>query len=172
LIGEPIMGVRWELTGSHSSMFLNLPATPATETATLEFVFAPGQERDEARPRYLLTGGSVTVDQNHTYGDCSYSADVFTFEVEPDGVSYIEFDTTTSPITYSGYVLTRSPEFTVVDDCGEGPSPRSHRVVTQWFDHRGDQRQVVDLATVRDTYELPTRDFYIQTTDYTIVRTD
>jgi hypothetical protein len=166
------MGTRWEMTATHSAVFTNLPSTPAIETGTLTFVFAEGQAKDEPHPRYVLEGGTVDVDQNHTYGHCTYSADRLSYEVEPDDYYGIEFDTTSSPIRYRAYVVTQGPWITVVDDCGEGPSPRDHRVLTSWIDLRDESRPITDATTIVGNQEHQDGCCYVRKSEYEIRRVD
>jgi hypothetical protein len=172
LTGEPLMGTRWEMTATHNAVFTNLPATPAIETGTLTFVFAEGQAKDEPHPRYVLEGGSVHVDLNHTYGDCVYTAPTFSYEVDPHDFYGIEFDTTSSPVRYRAYVETQSPWFTRVDDCGDGPTPREHRVLTSWIDLRDEPKPITDATTIVGSQEHQDGCCFVRRSEYEIRRVD
>ncbi len=172
VVGEPLMGVRWELTGTYSSVFTHLPSTPSTETATLTFVFDEGQENDEPRPRYALEGGTVQVDNTHVYGECSFTSDSFSFEVEAEDFYGIEFDTTTSPVRYRGYAITQSPSFTRAETCGEDVSSRDYRVTSVWFDLRDETRPITDATTIVGTQEWQDGCCYVRRSEYTITRVD
>ncbi len=172
LIGEPIMGTRWELTGTHSSMFTNLPSTPSIETGTLILVFEEGQDNDEPYPRYVLEGGTVDVDDNHTYGECTFSSTPFTYDVAPEDFYGIEFDTTSSPVRYRGYVITQSPEFTRSENCGEGSTSRTHRVMTAWLDFRDDPQPITDATTIVGSQETQDGCCYVRRSEFTITRVD
>ena len=172
LIGEPIMGSRWELTGTHTGVFTNLPSTPATQTGTLTLVFEEGQDNDEPYPRYVLEGGSVNVDDNHTYGECSFVSDAFTYEVEPDDFFGIEFNTTVSPVQYRGYIWTQSTWFTRAENCGEGTTPRDHRIISTWMDLRDESRPITDATTIVGSQEWEDGCCYVRSTEFTIKRID
>jgi hypothetical protein len=172
LIGEPIMGTRWELTGTHTGVFTNLPSTPSTETATLTLVFEEGQDNDEPYPRYVLEGGTVNEDDTSTYGDCSYVSDPFTYEVEPDDFFGIEFNTTVSPVQYRGYIWTQSTWFTRAENCGEGTTMREHRTISTWMDLREESRPITDATTIVGSQEWEDGCCYVRRTEFTIKRID
>jgi hypothetical protein len=176
--GEPIMGTVWEMEAVHTSGWTaasGVPHTRYTATAHLTLRFAPGQSAAEPHPRYIVTGGTVTFDYNHTYYDCSSTAPVLTFEVteEVSLESELRFDTTVSPVRYSGLIYTQGPEFQVVTSCGEGPDTRTHRAANTWLLLESDDALPVSSdrrsisGTDRDETSVGS---YIQV-DYTITRT-
>jgi hypothetical protein len=134
---EPLMGSVWELQATHTSGWNDgTPHTPYTATARLTLRFAPGQDPAEPHPRYIVTGGSVTYDYNHSYFDCTYSAPAITFDVtaEVSLDSRLIFDATTSPVRYNGVIFTQGPEFQVVEQCGGGgSSTRTHKATNTWL---------------------------------------
>ena len=176
--GEPIMGTVWEMEAVHTSGWTaasGVPHTPYSATAHLTLRFAPGQSASEPHPRYIVTGGTVTYDYNHTYYDCTSTASVLTFEVteEVSLESELRFDTTVSPVRYSGLIYTQGPEFQVATSCGEGTDTRTHRAANTWLLLESDQAQPVSsdrrsvTGTDRDETSVGS---YIQV-DYTITRT-
>jgi hypothetical protein len=176
--GEPIMGTVWEMEAVHTSGWTagsGVPHTPYTATAHLTLSLAPGQSAGEPQPRYIVTGGTVTYDYNHIYYNCTSTASVITFEVTDDvsQESELRFDTTVSPVSYSGLIYTQGPEFQVATSCGEGTDTRTHRATNTWLLLESDDALPVSsdgrsiTATDRDETSVGS---YIQV-DYTITRT-
>jgi hypothetical protein len=174
---EPIMGTVWEMEAVHTTGWTpesGIPHTPYTATARLTLRFAPGQSPAEPHPRYVVTGGTVTFDYNHTYYECSYSAPALTFEVteEVSLESELRFDTTVNPVRYSGVIYTQGPEFEVFETCGDGGDTRIHRAANTWLllepedalPVSSDRRSIT--GTDRDVSGVGS---YIQV-DYTITR--
>jgi hypothetical protein len=177
--GEPLMGSVWEMEAVHTSGWTagsGVPHSPYTATAHLTLQFAPGQSADEPHPRYIITGGTVTYDYNHTYYDCTSTARVLTFEVtqEVSLESELRFDTTVSPVMYSGLIYTQGPEFQVATSCGEGTDTRTHRAANTWLLLESDEAVPVSSGgqsiTGTDRNETSVGS-YIQV-DYTITRTE
>jgi hypothetical protein len=172
---EPIMGTVWEMEAVQTTGWPGIPYTPTTATARLTLRFAPGQSPTEPHPRYIITGGTVTYDYNHTYYDCTYSAPVLTFEVteEVSGESELRFDTTVNPVRYSGLIVTRGPEFEVFESCGEGGSTRTHRATNVWLlIEPGAARAVSgDRWSIVDTYRNENANGFFVESNYTITRT-
>jgi hypothetical protein len=175
---EPIMGTVWEMEAVHTSAWTagsGVPHTPYTATARLTLRFAPGQSPTEPHPRYVVTGGTVTYDYNHTYYDCTYSAPVLTFEVteEVSLDSELRFDTTVNPVRYHGLIYTQGPEFEVQGNCGGDPvEPRTHRATNTWLLLESQDALGVsaDGRSITGTYRNEASvGFYIQS-DYTITR--
>jgi hypothetical protein len=175
---EPIMGTVWEMEAVHTSGWTpgsGVPHTPYTATARLTLRFAPGQSPAEPHPRYIVTGGTVTFDYNHTYYNCTTTAPVLTFEVteEVSLESELRFHTTVSPVRYSGLIYTQGPEFQVTTTCGEGPDTRTHRAANTWLLIESEDALTVSsdrrsiTGTDRDETSVGS---YIQV-DYTITRT-
>jgi hypothetical protein len=128
---EPIMGTEWEFVATHVSGYRGAPYASSDYSATtrLTLEFAEGQDALEPHPMYVVAGGTVNYDYSHIHDQCSSSADPLQFEVteEMAGVSFLTFDTTVTPVTYSGLIFTNSPEFTVTSTCPDSSSTRSHR---------------------------------------------
>jgi hypothetical protein len=175
--GEPIMGTVWEMEAVHTSGWTaasGVPHTPYTATAHLTLRLAPGQSAEEPRPRYIVTGGTVTFDYNHTYYDCTTTAPALTFEVTEDVSleSELRFDTTSNPARYSGLIYTQGPEFQVATSCGEATDTRTHRAANTWLLLESDEALPVSpdgqsiTGTDRDETSVGS---YIQV-DYTITR--
>jgi hypothetical protein len=178
LVGdEPIMGTIWEMEAVHTSGWTagsGVPHTPYTATARLTLRFAPGQSATEPHPRYIVTGGTVTYDYNHTYYECSYNAPELTFEVteEVSLDSELRFDTTLNPVRYSGLIYTQGPEFEVSETCGDGSDTRTHRATNTWL--LLESQDALAVSSDRRSITGTDRDessngFYIQV-DYTITR--
>ncbi|MEZ0332774.1 MAG: hypothetical protein ACAI18_02100 [Gemmatimonadales bacterium] len=174
---EPIMGTVWEMEAVHTSGWTTasgVPNTPYTATAHLTLSFAPGQSAAEPHPRYIVTGGTVTFDYNHTYYNCTTTAPVLTFEVTEDVSleSELTFDTTVSPVRYSGLIYTQGPEFQVTTTCDE-TSTRTHRAANTWLLIESEDALPVSsdgrsiTGTDRDETSVGS---FIQV-DYTITRT-
>lgn len=175
--GEAIMGMVWEMEAVHTSGWTagsGVPHTPYTATAHLTLQLAPGQSADEPQPRYIVTGGTVTYDYSHTYYDCISTAPALTFEVteEVSLDSELRFDTTVSPVRYSGLIYTQGPEFQVATSCEEGTDTRTHRAANTWLLLESDEALPVSsdrrsiTGTDRDETSVGS---YIQV-DYTITR--
>jgi hypothetical protein len=176
---EPIiMGTVWEFEAVHTiGYFDGTPHTTWGATTQLTLTFATGQPPTEPHPRYVVTGGSVTFDYNHTVLSCVHSAPVVTFEANPQTVSVdseILFDTTTDPVGYSGKVFTAGPNVQVSIVCGgivggtvTLPTP------SRWFEIEPEEGLLVsqDRRSISGTYreEDPQTGIYHET-DYTITR--
>jgi hypothetical protein len=171
------MGTVWEMEAVHTSAWTSgsgVPHTPYTATARLTLRFAPGQSPAEPHPRYVVTGGTVTYDYNHTYYDCSYSAPVLTFEIteQVSLESELRFDATGNPARYSGLIYTQGPEFEVSGTCGEGGDTRTQRATNTWLLLESQDALAVssDRRSITGTYRNESSvGFYIQS-DYTITR--
>lgn len=173
---EPIMGTVWELEAVHTSGWTGgIPHTPYTATAHLTLQFAPGQSPADPHPRYLVTGGTVTYDYNHTYFDCTYSAPAITFDVteEVSLESRLDFDATMTPVRYTGLIYTQGPEIQVVESCGDGSSTRTQRAANTWLlVQPGEARTVsADRRSVVGTYRTEAGNGFFIESDYTITRT-
>jgi hypothetical protein len=172
------MGTVWEMEAVHTSGWTagsGVPHTPYTATAHLTLSFAPGQSAGEPHPRYIVTGGTVTYDYNHTYYDCISTAPVLTFEVteEVSLESELRFDTTVSPVGYSGLIYTQGPEFQVTTTC-EGTGTRTHRAANTWLLLESDEALPVssDGRSITGTDREETSvGSYIQV-DYTLTRVE
>jgi hypothetical protein len=173
---EPLMGTVWEMEAVHTSGWTpgsGVPHTPYTATARLTLRFAPGQSPAEPHPRYIVTGGTVTFDYNHTYYNCTTTAPVLTFEVteEVSLDSELRFDTTVNPVRYSGLIYTQGPEFEVTTTCDE-TGTRTHRATNTWLLIESEDALAVSsdrrsiTGTDRDENSVG---FYIQR-NYTITR--
>jgi hypothetical protein len=174
---EPIMGRVWDFEAVQSSFWVDgTPHTPYGATTRLTLRFAPGQAATEPQPDYVITGGTVTFDYNHTYFDCVTTAPVQTFDVTPDVArdSRLQFNTGTNPVEYFGLLSTYGPEFTVTTTCGGGdPGTRTHRAVNTWLLLAADAARAVagDRRSFSGTYRVTGAggDFVIETT-YTATR--
>jgi hypothetical protein len=175
---EPIMGTVWEMEAVHTSGWTTasgVPHTPYTATAHLTLGLAPGQSAGEPHPRYIVTGGTVTFDYNHTYYNCTSTAPVLTFEVTEDVSleSELRFDTTVNPVRYSGLIYTQGPELEVFETCGDGGNTRIHRATNTWL--LLESQDALPVSSDRRSITGTDRNensngFYIQV-DYTITRT-
>jgi len=144
--GEPIMGYEWQMEARHVTSYSGIPHSPYDATASLTLTFADGQAVDEPNPRYVVTGGTVTYSYSHTYFDCTYTAAPITFDVTPEiaGNSALTFHTSANPVTFTGYIWTRGPEFSVLESCSGGDGhTRTHRASTMWFNYDSDESQPV-----------------------------
>lgn len=117
---EPIMGFVWELRATDTTSRVN-SATKVTE-GVLTFEFAPGQAFDEPHPRYILTGGTV-IHRHASYATqyCTTTdpEEVYTLSsANAHPVTFIQFDTTVTPIRYHGKVITQGTPDTYSGDCG------------------------------------------------------
>jgi len=174
---EPIMGTVWELQAVHTSGWTGgIPHTPYTATTRLTLRFAPGQAATEPHPRYVVTGGTVTYDYNHTYYDCSFSAPAITFDVtdEVSQDSRLIFNTTVSPVRYSGVIYTQGPQFQVAEQCGGGDgSTRTQRAANTWLlVEPGEARTVSeDRRSIVGTYRVESGVGFFIESKYTITRT-
>jgi hypothetical protein len=176
--GEPIMGTVWEMEAVHTSGWTatsGVPHTPYTATARLTLRFAPGQSAEETHPRYIVTGGTVTFDYNHTYYNCTSTAPALTFEVteEVSLESELRFDTTVSPVRYSGLIYTQGPEFQVATSCGEDADTRTHRAANTWLLLESDEALPVssDRRSITGTDRDETSVGSYTQVDYTFTRT-
>jgi hypothetical protein len=176
--GEPIMGTVWEMEAVHTSGWTaasGVPHTPYTATAHLTLRFPPGQSAAEPRPRYIVTGGTVTFDYNHTYYNCTITAPVLTFEVtnQVSQDSRLNFDTTVNPVRYFGVIYTQGPEFQVVESCGGGePSTRTHRATNVWLLLDPDEARTVsgDRRSIVGTYRNENANGFFVESNYSITR--
>ena len=172
---EPLMGRVWELEAASTTGWPGIPYTSWTASTRLTLQFAPGQPGTEPHPRYIVTGGTVTYDYNHTYYDCTYSAPVLTFDVTP-GISQdseLRFDTTTQPVRYSGVIYTQGPEFEVTESCGGGdPSTRTQRAANTWvLVQQGEPEPVSgDRRSITGTYRDEAGNGFFYQSSYTITR--
>ncbi len=174
---EPIMGSEWKLEAVHTSGWTGgIPHTPYTATARLTLRFAPGQPATEPHPRYLVTGGTVTYDYTHSYYDCTYSAPAVTFDVtgEVSQDSRLIFNTTVSPVRYSGVIYTQGPQFQVAEQCSGGDgSTRTQRAANTWLlVETNDGRTVSgDRRSIVGTYRVESGVGFFIESKYTITRT-
>lgn len=177
--GEPIMGYEWVMEATNVYKYSeSVPATPHVSTANLTLTFEEGQAPGEPDPRYVITGGTVTYDYNHTYFDCTFSAEPVTFEVTDEiaGTSALVFHTSTSPVTYTGVISTRGPEFQYQRACEDGDSSTgTHRATDAWLVYDSDEPQPVsaDRESITGTYRRVTDVFigdFIVESNYTITR--
>ena len=173
---EPIMGLVWEMEAVHTEgWFDGTPHTPYGSTTRLTLRFSPGQSATEPHPEYVITGGTVTFDYNHTYFDCTTTAPVLTFDITADVSrdSRLLFDTTTDPVEYSGVLFTYGPEFTVTTTCGGGdPDTRTHRATTTWLLVEAEERRTVsaDRRRIEGTYRVEASVGAYVETHYVITR--
>jgi hypothetical protein len=132
---EPIMGRVWELEATSTSFWTGgIPATPYTATTHMTLTFADGQDPQEPYPEYVVTGGTVNWDYSHTYYDCTYTASPITFDaVDYSGQSVLIFDTTTTPVTYSGDIYTLGPRVEVAASCGDLSESQSQKANNYWL---------------------------------------
>ena len=174
----PIMGTTWRFEATQTTFWIgDVPHTPYTATTTLTLTFAEGQDNAEPHPRYVVTGGSVTYDYNHTNYSCTYSAPVLNFDVtnENAGVSFLLFDTTVEPATYRAVMHTLGPTFQVTDSCGDSSSIRDHVANNTWLIMDPGETLPVseDGTTMSGTYrvtnEFTTATFVVET-NYMFVR--
>lgn len=176
----PIMGYEWQLVATSSSYWTGgIPHTPYSATTTLTLEFEPGQDPSSTNPRYVVTGGSVTWDYSHTYYDCVYSGPEITFDVteEVSRTSYLEFDTSTTPVEYQGYIYTFGPFVTISVDCGNDndPTTQQQRALNYWLDVQGNESGNVsaDGTTIEGTNVKQT-DFtgfsFVVESNYTLTR--
>jgi hypothetical protein len=174
---EPIMGTVWELEAVQTSGWTGgIPHTPYTATARLTLRFAPGQAATEPRPRYVVTGGTVTYAWTHSFYDCTYSAPTITFDVTPQVSqdSRLFFDTTVNPVGFYGVIYTQGPDFESFEQCagGEG-STRIHRAANTWLLLDPDEALAVsaDRRSIVGIHRFDSdAGAYIET-NYTITRT-
>jgi hypothetical protein len=173
---EPIMGTEWKFEAVQTFRYsAGIPHTPRSANTTLTLRFAPGQSASEPNPRYIITGGSVTYDWNHSYYECTYSAPVLTFEVTPDVslTSQLTFHTTSSPVRYSGLIHTFGPQFESSETCGEETETRTHRANNTWLNLETSQSRAVstDRRSASGQYRVTGAggDFIIES-NYTITR--
>jgi hypothetical protein len=170
----PIMGREWKLEAASTTGWPGIPYTPVTATGNLTLQLAPGQAASEPHPRYVVTGGTVTYDYNHTYYDCTYSAPVLTFEVTQDvsQESELRFDTTTNPVGYTGVIYTQGPEFQVTESCGGGSSTRTQRAANTWvLVQQGEPEPVSgDRRMITGTYLTEAGNGFFYRSDYSIRR--
>lgn len=175
---EPLMGTEWVLEAVQTAGWTaesGVPHTPYTATTRLTLRFAPGQSPTEPRPRYVVTGGTVTFDYNHTYYNCTSTAPVLTFDVteQVSQQSRLFFDTTVNPVRYYGLIYTQGPDFQVSTVCTSDPDTRTHRAANTWLILEPDEALAVSadrrsiVAIDRDVTSVGS---YIET-NYTITRT-
>ena len=178
---EPIMGSVWELEATFVADWTTtpFPATPYTATANLTLTFEEGQDPQEPHPRYIVTGGTVTWNYNHTYGDCTFSAPPITFEVTPERAhdSHLTFDTTVGPVLYGGYLFTRGPAFEYEAKCDENTFTNTRAPTNVWFVLDPGEYLAVsaDRRTITGTYRTvtPFPDLgydFVQESNYTATR--
>lgn len=175
---EPIMGHEWELVAEQQFFWTGgIPHTPYGATAHLTLAFADDQATTEPHPRYVITGGTVTFDYNHTYYDCSYSAPVVTFDPAdyPDNTSELFFDTTTDPVGYSGTLYTVGPDVEVTGSCGDAVDVQSEPTRNTWLKFDPSDGMVVSAdgesisGTYRTSNDFTGYSFVVEST-YTITR--
>lgn len=122
---EPIMGFVWTMEATKTVSFSENTQEQRTGVLTLEF--EEGQDIDEPKPRYVVTGGTVTYDgRSRTALGCTYSGGGLTFEVTPDMVpltkdgfdrNVLIFDTTVTPIEYQGIIQVNGPDYIRTQTC-------------------------------------------------------
>ncbi len=122
----PIMGFEWLMD---ATLVVDLEGgRKLTSTALLTLEFEDGQDANEPKPRYVVTGGTVTYgDRSGSALGCTYSGGGLTFDVTPEmspanppgesAPSVLIFDTTVTPVKYRGVIYTRGPDDTVEQDC-------------------------------------------------------
>ena len=169
------MGRVLELEAASTTGWPGIPYTSWTASTRLTLQFAPGQPGTEPHPRYIVTGGTVTYDYNHSYYDCTYSAPVLTFEVTPSisQDSELRFDTTTEPVRYSGVIYTQGPEFEVTESCGGGePSTRTQRAASTWVLVQQAEPEPVsgDRRSITGMYRNEAGNGFFYQSSYTITR--
>ena len=174
------MGRVWEMEAVETiGYFDGTSHTTWGATTELTLEFAPGQAPAEPHPRYVVTGGSVTYDWNHTVLTCAWSAPVITFEASPQTVSVesgIVFDTTTEPVGYSGTIVTIGPTVQISVVCGGiVGGTLTLPTFTQWFEIESEEGLPVsqDRHSISGTWrtEDPQTGIYHET-DYTITRVE
>lgn len=175
---EPIMGRTWRFEATQTTFWIGTPHTPYAATTTLTLEFATGQSPSDPLPRYVITGGTVTYDYNHTLEGCTYAADVLTYDVtdQHTGTSFLLFDTTADPITYRGVLNTKGPTFPVTESCSGGtPSIRNHTAFNTWMIINPNEARPVsgDMNTITGTYRVQ-NDFsnssFVIESNFTITR--
>jgi hypothetical protein len=173
LSGEgPIMGRVWELEGAES---WDWQGSPTRATARLTLRFAPGQAASEAHPRYIVTGGTVTYDDNHTFRDCTFTAPVITFDVPYGEGGTLIFDTTTEPARYHAFVHTEGPEFEGEVVCSGGdPVTYTSRADNVWVLVLADAPQPVsaDRRLITGTESSVDQDGFHRERSWTITRVE
>jgi hypothetical protein len=117
---EPIMGYVWTMDVTLTVGLAHGRSLVSTAMLTLEF--EDGQDVNEPHPRYVVTGGTVTYeDRSSSAVGCTYSGGGLTYEVTPNMLpverSALSFDTTVTPVEYSGVIVTEGPDDVVVQDC-------------------------------------------------------
>lgn len=102
------------------------------------------------------------------------SGGTFTYEVGPDELSFLEFDTGGDAITWSAYLFTRSPEFDRTVECPllDGSSTERHRVTTRWLDYKVDGQAMVDRFTIQGRQQSGDLRRQLDTVDYEMARLD
>jgi hypothetical protein len=104
-----------------------------TATAELTFELMPGQEADTNQPIYVVTGGTMTWSYSATYdpgfGLCTYRAGPVTIPLDATNTgltipsegtmvgSWLEFDTSKTPVEYTGIVAPLFTEVTMTKTC-------------------------------------------------------
>jgi hypothetical protein len=175
---EALMGREWEFTATHTTSWTGISNTPYTATADLTLTLAPGQAPGERHPSYIITGGTVTWNWTHSYGDCTYTTPTVTFEVTQEiaNQSVLIFDTTTDPVTYRGFMSTVGPDVESVEQCAGGDAhTRLQGATNTWmFLQPGEDQPVsADRRSISGTYRSEV-DFinmsFIQESKYTITR--
>lgn len=169
----PLMGTTWEFVSTET--FDDPYISPYTTTARLTLTFAEGQDPNEPHPRYVITGGMVTWDYNFTTDVCTVTSPVFTFDVtdEMTGISQLVFDTTLSPVGYSGELYTNGPEFEVTSYCGDDTFKQTNRANNNWMEWTAEDGQTVsaDGTTISGTYTIFSEIFNgVIESKYTITR--
>lgn len=122
---EPIMGFEWTMEATKTVSFPDSGEQQTTGVLTLEF--QEGQDVKEPKPRYVVAGGTVTYDGSTRSGlGCTYTGGGMTFDVTPamipltrDGFdrNILIFDTTASPIEYSGIIQIEGPDYIRTQTC-------------------------------------------------------
>ena len=174
----PIMGREWKFVATHTTSWTGIANTPYTATADLTLTFAPGQDPKEPHPRYIITGGTVTWNWTHSYGDCTYTTPTVTFEVTEEiaNQSHLTFDTTTHPVSYHGFMSTVGPDVESVEQCTGGEAhTRLQGATNTWMnvDPGKDQQVSADNRSITGTYHSQvdfTHMSFIQESTYTITR--
>ncbi len=179
---EPIMGYTWILESTVSVDHNGGRILESTATLTLEF--EEGQAWDEPHPRYVVTGGTAAYgDRNASAFGCTYSGGGLSFDVTADmspsnrdegfTLNALTFDTTLTPVEYSGVIFTKGPDDSVVQDC-TALDPETYGIDTisyggnaTWLFVEGrDHLAVQDRALIIGTSQPSTGSFF----EFTITR--
>jgi hypothetical protein len=177
VIGEaPIMGLVWELEAT-SVIGLGSLGRSQTSTAHLTLEFAEGQYVDEPHPRYVVTGGTVTYAAQE-YVDaisCAWSAPQVTYEATADMIpavtsSFLEFDTTVTPVEYWGVIWIQGHEVTAEVTCPQDSQTSVHAGNFPWLvADGGEHRTVTDRSMIAGSRHVGADGF--TNLDWTVTRT-